>query len=173
MIGRRSRAALVLLLAVGLAASILSACGSEAATGSDQFRGQTSSHLLDFGEEGSEEELEEGTAAVEGFLNAEAEEDWPRVCAELSHSMLSKIEHLAISGTELEDRSCASFLEAFARIPAKELRESKVVDTGSLRHQGQRGFLIYYGADDVVYAISLSREDDTWKVASLSPDRLN
>ena len=173
MIGRRSRRALVLLLAVGLAAALLSACGSGSEEGSDQFRDQTKSKLLDFGEEGSEEELEEGAAAVEKALSARAEEDWAGVCAQLAGSMLAKIEHLAESATELKDKSCPAFLAAFTRLSAKERRDSEVVEAGSLRQQGQRAFLIYHGAGEVVYAMPLSREGDAWKVAALAPERLS
>lgn len=167
---RRSLAALVVAL---LAAGLLAACGSGSETGSNQFRDQTDSALLDFGEEGSEAELEEGAEAVEAFFDSRAAEDWSRTCAQLSRAVLAKIEHLAVSATDLDDKSCPSFLGSFTRLTAKEREDSTAVDAGSLRHQGQRGFLIYDGAEDIVYAMPLSREGDAWKVDSLSPKRLS
>jgi hypothetical protein len=162
-----------LLIAAMLAAGLLVACGSGSGEGADQFRDQTKSPLLDFGEEGSKEELEDGAMTVEAFFTARANADWPTACAQLAQPMLAKIEHLAASTTDLEDKSCPSFLGTFTRLSAKERKDSTVVDGGSLRKQGQRAFLIYYGAGEVVYSMPLNREGGAWKLASLSSDRLS
>jgi hypothetical protein len=165
---------LPMLLSALLAAVLLAACGSSNSdSGSDQFRGQTKSALLDFGTEGDDAALEEGAQVVESFLAARAEGDWERACAQVSHSMLDKIEHLAATATSLADESCPSFLEAFVRISAKERKEGGNIDAGSMRRRGRQAYLIYYGGDKVVYAMPLSREGDAWKVASLAPKRLS
>ncbi len=164
---------LVLPIAVVLISSLLVACGSGSEEGSDQFRDQTKSPLLDFGEEGSKEELEAGATTVKVFFTARADGDWAKACAQLARPMLAKIEHLATSTTDLEDKSCPSFLGTFTRLSAKEERDSKVVDAGSLREGGRRAFLIYNGADEVVYSMPLNQEGGVWKVASLSADRLS
>ena len=150
---------------------VLTACGSSA-TGSDQFRDKTDSSLLDFGEEGSEAELEEAADVVEAFLLARSHEDWRATCAQLSPALLGKIEHLANSSTDPKDRSCPPFLEAFLNLGKRERQES-TVDAGSLRQQGAKGFLIYYGAGEVVYSMPLSKVGDEWKVALLVPKRLS
>lgn len=173
VIGGEGRSTLAVLTAIVLVAAFIGACGSGSEEGSDQFRDQTDSALLDFGEEGDEGELEEGAATVQAFFSARADGDWPRACAQLAAAVLTKIEHLATSATDLDDKSCPSFLGAFTQLTVKERRESTIVDAGSLRRQGQRGFLIYYGAGEVVYAIELGREGDAWKVASLSAKRLS
>lgn len=160
------------LIAAALGAALLAACGSSAG-GSDQFRDKTKSSLLDFGEEGSGGELEEAEKTVRSFFLARSREDWPATCAQLSSALLGKIEHLAISATELEDKSCPSFLEAFLDISAQEQRQSAVVDAGSLRQKGTRGFLIYYGAHENVYAMPLRDEGGIWKVDSLSSKLLD
>ncbi len=174
MIGKEGRRTLAVLAAIVLAAALLGACGSGSEEGSEQFRDQTDSALLDFGEESDEEGLEEGGAAVRAFFTARADGDWAQACAQLAPAVLAKIEHLATSATDLGDKSCPSFLGTFTRLTAKERKDSTVVDAGSLRQQGQRGFLIYYGAGEIVYAMELDREgDDAWKVASLAADRLS
>lgn len=160
-----------MLVFAALAMALLGGCGGSD-SGSDQFRDQTDSAILDFGQEGGESDLNEGTEVVQNFLATRAAEDWAGACAQLSRSMLDKIEHLATSATELEDKSCPSFLAAFTRLSAEERRQSTTVDAGSLREQGRKSFLIYYGAGDVVYAMPLNRESDGWKVASLSPKQL-
>ncbi len=160
-------------MAALLAAILIAACGGSSENGSDQFRDQTDSATLDFGEEGSEAQLEEGADAVQAFLTARAAGDWDAACAQLARPMLAKIEHLAISATELEDKSCPSFLGTFTRLSAKEKKDSTEVDAGSLRQQGREGFLIYHGAGEAVYAMPLNREGDVWKVASLTPELLS
>lgn len=159
-----------MLIVVALAAAVLAACGSSS-SGSDQFRDKTDSPLLDFGEESSEGEREEAAAAVHAFYLARGREDWAAACAQLAPAMQSKIEHLAVSSTDLEDKSCPSFLEAFLNLSERERQES-AVDGGSLREQGTRGFLIYSGAGEIVYAMPLNKDGEAWKVASLAPKRL-
>lgn len=164
---------LAALTAAALGAALLGACGSSSSAGSDQFRDQTDSSTLDFGEEGDEAEREAAAEAVHGFFAARAKQDWAAACAQLSGAVLDKIEHLAISSTGLKDTSCPSFLRTFTRISAKERRESTVIDAGSLRQQGTQGFLIYYGPRELVYAMPLSNEDGTWKLDSLSAKSLS
>ena len=168
MTGERAKWLVTTLIVAAMGAALLAACGGSAG-GSDQFRDQTKSALLDFGEEGSSDEREAATEAVRSFFGARSRKDWPAACAQLSQAMLAKIEHLATSATSLADKSCPSFLGAFTSLGARESRESTVVeDGGSLRQQGAKGFLIYYGAGKVVYAMPLSNEDGAWKLASLS-----
>jgi hypothetical protein len=174
--GEKAKWLAAALVAAVLAAVLLAACGSSSnsSDGSDQFRGKTDSALLDFGEEGSNDELSEASEAVHGFFLARSREDWPTACAQLSQAMLTKIEHLAISSTDLADKSCPSFLGAFTSLSDQERRDSTVVDdAGSLRQQGDHAFLIYYGANEVVYAMPLSLEGGAWKLASLSSKRLS
>lgn len=161
-----------MLVAAALGAALLAACGSSS-SGADQLRGKTDSALLDFGEEGSGAELEEAEEVVRSFFSARSKEDWPATCAQLSEALQSKIEHLAVSSTQLEDKSCPAFLEAFLSVSEQERRQSTNIDDGSLRKQGERAFFIYLGAGEVVYAMPLRREGDAWKVDSLSSKQLS
>jgi hypothetical protein len=170
--GEKAKWLVAALIATALGAALLAACGSSGG-GSDQFRDKTDSGLLDFGEESDETEREEAADVVHSFYSARARGDWPTACAQLSGAVLDKIEHLATSATELEDTSCPSFLETFTRLTARQRHESTVIDAGSLREQGTRGFLIYYGPQEVVYAMSLRKEDGAWKVDSLSSKLLD
>lgn len=172
MTGEKAKWLIATLIAAALGASLLAACGSSA-SGSDQFRDKTDSALLDFGEESDGAELEAAGQAVQSFFTARAKEDWPASCAQLSRALLSKIEHLAVSSTQLEDKSCPSFLEAFLSIGEQERRASAAIDPGSLRQRGTTGFLIYYGTGEDVYAMPLRREGSAWKVDSLAPKQLS
>jgi hypothetical protein len=170
--GEKAKWLIATLIAAALGAALLAACGSSA-SGSDQFRDKTDSGLLDFGEESGAGELEEAEKAVQSFFLVRSKEDWPATCAQLSRALLTKIEHLAISSTELQDKSCPSFLENFLRISKQEREESAAIDGGSLRQQGAQAFLIYYGDGEVVYAMPLRREGKAWRVDSLSPKQLS
>jgi hypothetical protein len=161
----------VAVTACALGTALLAACGGTT-SGSDQFRDKADSPLLDFGEESGGAELEEAADVVHTFFVARGRENWQTTCAQLSAAMLDKIEHLATSSTDLKDPSCPSFLEAFLSLSERERQES-TVEAGSLRQQGAKGFLIYYGAGEVVYAMPLSKDEGEWKVASLSPKRLS
>lgn len=172
MSGEKAKWLIATLIAAALGVALLAACGSSS-SGSDQFRDKTDSPILDFGEESSGIELEKAGEAVQGFFQARSQKDWSTACAQLSPAMLAKIKHLAISSTDLDDKSCPSFLGAFTSLSEQERRDSAVVDAGSLREQGDKAFLIYYGADEVVYAMPLSRDGETWKLASLSSKRLS
>jgi hypothetical protein len=170
--GEKAKWLVATLLAAALGASLLTACGSSA-SGSDQLRDKTDSALLDFGEESDSAELEEAGQVVQSFLTARSKEDWPAACAQLSRALQSKIEHLAVSSTQLEDKSCPSFLEAFLSISEQERQESTAIDAGSLRQQGDKAFLIYFGGREVVYAMPLRKEGSAWRVDSLAPKKLS
>ena len=173
--GGTNRIGVLAIVAVAaLAAALLSACGdSGSSEGSDQFRDQTKSPLLDFGKEGSESELEEAGETVGAFLAARAKEDWAGTCAPLSKQLLDKLEGLATNSTGLEDTSCPAFLEAFVVLSPQDKKEGGEIEGGSLRHQGTEGYLIYDGPGEVVCAMPLDREGDEWRVAALSPQRLS
>jgi hypothetical protein len=144
--------------------------------GSKQFivKGGDNS-IQEFGEESGESELQEAAEAVHGFFVARAEGDWTAACSYLSKSMTEQLEQLAQSSTQLKDKGCASFLEAFtSRLPASTWKEITTVDAGSLRLEGEQAFLIYYGAPGkTVYAMPLAQEDGKFKVGALSGNALS
>jgi hypothetical protein len=169
--GGKAKWLIAALITAALGATLLAACGSSA-SGSDQFRDKTDSALLDFGEESDSAELEEAGQVVQSFLTARSKGDWSAACAQLSRALLSKIEHLAVSSTQLEDKSCPSFLEAFLSVSEQERRASTGIDAGSLRQQGSKAFLIYEAGEDV-YAMPLRKEGSAWRLDSLAPKQLS
>src|SRR5690349_11747366 len=109
-----SRRALAVAL-VSVAAVALSACGSDT-TGTDQFRDETDSPVLDFGKEGSESELQAAVEAVDELLTARSNEDWGAVCEQLAKPTVEKLEQLAASSTELDEASCKGLLGSFTEL---------------------------------------------------------
>jgi hypothetical protein len=138
--------------------------------GSAQFRVRGGDNSIqDFGEEGDESELQAAAEAVHGFYAARAEKDWARACTFLAKSMVAQLRQLVAQTSELQGKGCGSVLQAFTRpLPASTRREMTVVDAGSLRRDGDRGFLIYRDAERTVYGIPLEDEDGAWKLTLLS-----
>jgi len=138
--------------------------------GSGQFRTKGGDNSIqNYGEEGSESELQEVAEIVHSFYVARAEEKWAKACSYLAKSNVEQLEQLASQSPQFKDKGCPEILKAFTRpLPAKVNREITYVDAGSFRHDDEQGFLIYYGADKTVYAMPLRNEDGTWQVAALA-----
>jgi hypothetical protein len=138
--------------------------------GSKQFRSKGGDNSIqEYGDEGDESELQEVAEIVHSFYVARAEEKWDTACSYLAQGNIEQLEQLAAQSSQFKDSGCAPVLKAFTRpLPAAVQREITSVDAGSFRHEGEQGFLIYYGADQTVYAMPLRNEDGTWKVAALS-----
>ena len=138
--------------------------------GSGQFRVKGGDNSVqDFGEESSEGELEEAAATLHDFYVARAEEDWRAACARLAKTVVEQLEQLG-SRSKSGDESCPAVLASLTpSLPPAVQRESTAVDAGSLRVEGERGFLIYTGAEQTIYAINMAHEGGQWKVGSLAP----
>jgi hypothetical protein len=138
--------------------------------GSAQFRSKGGDNSIqEFGEESGESELQEAAEVVHGFYVSRAAKEWDKACSYLAKSNIEQLEQLANQSAKSRGADCATGLEAFTQpLPASVEREITTVDAGSLRHEGERGFLIYYGAGHATYAMRLVNEDGDWKVAALS-----
>jgi hypothetical protein len=142
--------------------------------GAEQFRSKGADNSIqEFGAEGSESELQQAAEAVYGFLSSRAREEWDVACSYLAKSNIEQLEQLGSQAPQFRNAGCAAILEAFTRrLPAAAERVVTTVDAGSLRREGERGFLMYYGADRAQYAMPLVSEGGSWKVAALSPTTL-
>ncbi len=138
--------------------------------GSAQFRSKGGDNSIqEFGGESDESELQEAAEVVHGFYVSRAAEEWDRACSYLAKSNIEQLEQLASQSPQSKGADCATVLKAFTQpLPAAVEREITTVDAGSLRHEGEQGFLIYYGAGHVKYAMPLKDEGGAWKVTALS-----
>jgi hypothetical protein len=137
--------------------------------GSGQLRVKGGDNSIqEFGEESSESELQEAAEAVHGFFVARGTGEWEKACSYMSASLREQFEQLG------ENKNCAAFLEGFTTaLPASTWREITTIDAGSLRHDGEQAFLIYYGAPGkTVYAMPMKDEGGEWKVGALSGNAL-
>lgn len=138
--------------------------------GSAQFRTKGGDNSIqEFGDESAESELQEAAEVVHSFYVSRAEEQWSTACSYLSKSNIEQLVQLASQSPQSKGADCATVLKAFTRpLPASVDREITTVDAGSLRREGEQGFLVYYGAGHVKYAMPLRDEGGTWKVTALS-----
>jgi len=138
--------------------------------GSTQFRSKGGDNSVqEYGEEGDESELQQAAEAVHDFYVARAQEEWASACSYLASSTLESLEQLAASSPKLKDKGCPAALQALTPAITPELaRESTTVDAGSLRRDGEQGFLIYFGLGKTVYSILMKDEDGEWKVGALA-----
>jgi hypothetical protein len=137
--------------------------------GSAQFRAAGGDNSVqEYGAEAGRFELQEAATVVHRFYAARNEKRWRDACSDLSKSNIEQLEELAAHSPDIKGPGCGPALDAFTRSqPAAIQREITIVDAGSLRRNGKRGFLIYYGAHGVVYAMPLVRETGRWKLAAI------
>ena len=140
--------------------------------GARQFRVQGGDNSVqDFGREAGGSDFEQASAALHNFLDARAVGDWTAACSFLAEDIFKSLEQLA--AREGEPVDCADALGNLT--PPSEVtapdgllfREAKAADVGSVRIEGSRAFVLYRGLEDSVMAISMTKEDGRWKVASL------
>lgn len=138
--------------------------------GSAQFRVKGGDNSVqEFGEESEEGELEEAATVLHDFYVARVRSEWQRACSKLADAVVGQLRALASQVKQAGGKGCAAILAAItSHLPPSVARESTVVDAGSLRVEGDRGFLIYRGAEGTVYAINMALEDDSWKVGALA-----
>jgi hypothetical protein len=136
--------------------------------GSGQFRVRGGDNSIqEFGDEASESELEEAATALHDFYVARAREEWRRACANLSQAVAAQLEQLAEEAKQGQV-SCPTALATITPgLGPRLTRETTAVDAGSLRREGDRGFLIYRDGEGTVYAINMADEDG-WKVGALA-----
>ncbi len=138
--------------------------------GSGQFRSKGGDNSIqEFGGESDESELQEAAEVVHNFYLSRAAQEWDKACSYLAKSNIEQLEQLANQSAKSQGADCATVLKAFTRpLPAAVEREITTVDAGSLRRDGEQGFLIYYGAGHIKYAMPLREEGGAWKVTALS-----
>lgn len=143
--------------------------------GSGQFlvKGGDNS-IQEFGSEAGGAEFEEAAAAVHGFLDARAAGDWKAACSYLARSVTASFGRLAGSAGQASKHSCAGVLGKLINPAAGgEMKaEAERANVGSLRAEGERGFVIYRVGRDVL-AIPLTKEGGEWKVSTIAATPLS
>jgi hypothetical protein len=143
--------------------------------GSTQYRVKGGDNSVqDFGDEASTSERDQATAAVHGFLDARANQDWTKACTYLAAPVKEQLEKAVEKSEQLKDKGCGAILEALAsQADPKLLREEAAqANVGSLRVEGERAFVIFRGVEKMVYTIPMVDEDGRWLLGSIAPTPL-
>lgn len=135
--------------------------------GSGSFRAPGKDNTaVSFGAEAPKPELEQASRAMHGYLLARVKEDWKAACSYLSQSTVKWLEQVA-ARKDLPAKDCAATFAALeVPLTGGSLYESSEVDGGSLRAEGDRGFL-FYRAATAPFKMPVASEDGEWKMANV------
>lgn len=139
--------------------------------GSERFRVKGGDNSVqDFGGEADSTDFEQVAAVLHRFFDARSQRAWAAACESLAASVVKTLEEVSAGADGAGAGSCAAGLAATTSPAAlDELREeARVADVGSVRVEGERGFVIYEGQDDIIYTFALIREGGEWKLTSLA-----
>ncbi|HYG97223.1 MAG TPA: hypothetical protein VD741_08965 [Solirubrobacterales bacterium] len=137
--------------------------------GAAQFSKKGSDNSIqEFGQEGGASELQQAAAVLHAYLAAKAARRWEEACSHLSAQVVASLEQFgAAYGGEKQIEGCPDLLETLnSRSSDTALKESAQADVGSLRMEGDRGFLLYHGPGGMGYAIPVTEEGGAWKLAA-------
>jgi hypothetical protein len=189
---------LLLIVSAVLLASGFSACGDDADTGSTAAPGNEApatsgaesgdadagedersaafltpggdNSIQNFGAEADAAELEDAAAALSGFMEARAEDDWAGACVEMAQAAVEPLEQLLARASQGKGKGCAAAFEAVSSGTPPAARASTLTgEVASLRVDGDRGFALYHGPKGIDYFIPMVKEDGKWKVGDLAP----
>lgn len=126
--------------------------------------------VQEYGSEVEGTEFEQAAEALHGFHDARAQRAWRAACSYLSDRAVASLEEVAALVERSAGASCADGLELSTKPTALKLlrSEARQINVGSLRAEGERGFLLYRGTEGAIFAISTEREDGEWKLGSIS-----
>ena len=139
--------------------------------GSAQLRVEGGDNSVqEFGAEAGESDFEQAAVALHGFLDARAQGAWAAACDYLARDVAESLQGLVPPSAGAGSRTCAALLAKLVNPAAKQelLREARKADVGSLRVEGERGFVVYRGLDGAIMAMPMSRDGGGWKVAALA-----
>lgn len=144
--------------------------------GSEQLRTKGGDNSVqDFGEEATGSDFEEASTALHNFLDARAVGDWTAACEYLAADFIESLRAFATQTKQPKGMTCGEILGNLTNKAALPLlrKEAEKADVGSLRTEGDRSFIIYRGLEGSVLAMTMTKEGDGWKVASLGGVQLN
>jgi hypothetical protein len=139
--------------------------------GSQQFEAKGGDNSIqEFGSESSGDEFAEAAAALHGYLDARAAGSWAAACDYIAPGFAKSVSSLAQGSEEV---GCPKLLaQLSAGVPAAALREAAIADVGSLRAEGDSGFVIFTGRGGETYFMPMSHQGGRWRVAALAPSAL-
>ena len=155
--------------------SLLAGCGgggsdsTAAGAGSAQTANANALGTIEnFGQEAGPGDRAAMAKAVQEFLRARADGDWPTVCSLVAASELENLRQFVSQNPELKNKGCPDLIAAATKIiPAKELAGGKRIQVTGARVEGDHGFVLYRDASGTRSALPVAREGNSWKASAL------
>ncbi|HWA55393.1 MAG TPA: hypothetical protein VG816_14580 [Solirubrobacterales bacterium] len=127
--------------------------------------------VQEYGVEGDEAERREAAIALQAYLDARAEGDWPRACSLLAKPPTEQLEKLAGGKAD-----CAEVLKATAKGPPSQ-PGSEITEVLSLRGEGglpgDPSYLIFEGPPgSTLFSMPMYLEGGAWKAGLAQPSEL-
>lgn len=146
---------------------------SDSGGGARQFETKGADNSIqESGSEASGSELAQAATALHGYLDARAAGAWSAACSYMAAGVADSLSQLAGSSGQ-QGQSCAQLLAALSGgVSPAALREGAEADVGSLRANGDSGFLLFHGAHGTAYFAPMAREGGAWKVAAIAPSAI-
>lgn len=142
---------------------------SDSGGGAAQFRSKGGDNSIqEFGAEGGSAERADAAAVLHAYLDARAAGRWEDACSYLAAEVIATLEQFGSTyGAEKKLEGCPDILQALTSgAGTAGLRAMADVDVGSLRFEGERGFLLYHGPQGVDFAMPVTVEAGEWKLAA-------
>jgi hypothetical protein len=160
-----ARVTAMVMLAVAVVATALVGCGSSESTSSTATG---AAGYETFGDGASPQDRAAAAGAVQGFLQARADDDPAKECSLMAASTKA---NLAGFGGGLAENSqpCTALVESVqSRIKPKALPQGDRIKVTGVRVDGDRGFVIYRDTSGAKSAFAVVREGSTWKVGAIA-----
>ncbi len=124
--------------------------------------------LQHFGLEATGSEAKQAEAALHGYLDARANEEWSKACSYQSQAIRNLFARFGKSGQangQTKGKGCAGFMETATRkLSASERADLGKVHIYSVRVEEDQGYILYRDASGAEYAMSMKLEGKKWKL---------
>jgi hypothetical protein len=135
--------------------------------------------VQEYGVEADESERTEAAIALQGYLNARAQEDWSTACSLLAKKPMEQLERLqsaaAKQGKELN--GCAATMALLREGEAQSLEQAQITEVLSFRGEGDisgnPSYLIFTGPPgQTLFSMPMYLQGGAWKVGLARPSEL-
>ena len=135
---------------------------------------ETDRSIQEFGGEASDAEREAASQELEAYFRARAASENQAACAHLSAEARGQLAELAATAPKIKGKGCVAAFDSIDDFAPPSARVNPMTGPiSSLRTEGGSAFAIFPGKGGAVYAIQMSRDRGSWKVAALVPYQLN
>ena len=159
------------LLVIGFLASCGGGGSDSTATGAGSAQAANANALgtiENFGQEAGPGDRAAMAKAVQEFLRARANRDWPKVCSLMAASELENLRKFVSQNPELKNKGCPDLVQVATKIiPAKRLAGGKRIEVTGARVEGDHGWVLYRDASGTRSAFPVAREGNSWKASAL------